>query len=179
MNDTTSKKMDIATFGGGCFWCMQTPFESLDGVVKTDVGYMGGHVENPTYEQVCSGTTGHLEVMQVTYDPHKVPYEQLLETFWHNIDPTDNKGQFCDKGSQYRSAIFYHDEEQKKIAEASRDNLIKSGSINIVYTEILPAKKFYRAEEYHQDYSKKSKYRYDYYRYMSGRDEKLKELWKK
>lgn len=167
-----------ATFAGGCFWCMEPPFDKLDGVIETIVGYTGGHTENPTYEEVSSGTTGHAESIEVIYDPSKVTYEKLLEVFWRNIDPTDPGGQFVDRGSSYRSAIFYHNEEQKRLAEASKQRLQESGRFNKpIVTEIVPAGPFYRAEEYHQDYYKKNPIRYKFYRLGSGRDRFLRKAW--
>jgi peptide methionine sulfoxide reductase msrA/msrB len=168
----------VATFAGGCFWCTESDLEKVPGVLKVVSGYTGGSKENPTYEEVCSGRTGHLEAVQVYYDPSKVPYEELLDVFWQHIDPTDEDGQFVDRGSQYRSAVFYHDEEQKKLAEKSRDALDKSGKFaRPVATEILPLTKFYEAEDYHQDYYKKSPSRYQFYRSNSGRDQFLKKIW--
>ena len=169
-----------ATFAGGCFWCMQAPFDQLEGVISTTVGYSGGKEENPTYEQVCSGTTGHVEAFQVIYDPSRISYSQLLEVFWRNIDPTQSDGQFVDIGRQYQTVIFYHDEEQKRIAEASREDLEKSGKYaKKIVTEIAPATTFYKAEEYHQDYHKKNPLRYKYYRLGSGRDRYLEKTWGK
>jgi peptide-methionine (S)-S-oxide reductase len=166
-----------ATFAGGCFWCMEPPFDKLDGVISTTPGYTGGHKENPTYEQVSSGTTGHAEAIQVIYDPDKITYDQLLDVFWRNVDPTDGGGQFCDRGSQYRAAIFYHDDEQKRLAERSRQALTESTGFKAIATEITAASAFYPAEEYHQDYYKKNPVRYKFYRYGCGRDKRLKELW--
>jgi peptide-methionine (S)-S-oxide reductase len=166
-----------ATFAGGCFWCMEPPFDMLDGVIATTSGYTGGHKENPTYEEVSSGTTGHAEAIQITYDPGKISYGELLEVFWRNIDPTDGGGQFCDRGTQYRTAIFYHDAEQKRLAQQSRQSLIESKGFKEVATEITAASTFYPAEEYHQDYHKKNPVRYKFYRYGCGRDKRLKELW--
>lgn len=170
----------IATFAGGCFWCMEPPFDKLKGVISTTSGYMGGHVDQPTYQQVSRGDSGHAEVMQVTYDPSIVNYETLLKTFWKNVDPTDAGGQFCDRGSQYRTAIFYHDAKQQKLAEQSKAELInnKSFAADIV-TEITAASQFYPAEDYHQDYYQKNPIRYKYYRYSCGRDARLEELWGK
>jgi peptide-methionine (S)-S-oxide reductase len=159
----------LAIFAGGCFWCMEPPFEKLDGVKTVVSGYTGGTKENPTYDEVSAGGTGHAEAVQVTFDPSKVSYEKLLEVFWRNVDPYDAKGQFCDKGSQYRSAIFYLDEKQRKAALASR----KKDYV----TEVTKATKFYPAEEYHQDYYKKNPIRYRFYRNGCGRDRRLKELW--
>ena len=167
-----------ATFAGGCFWCTEADFEKLPGVVKVISGYTGGQKENPTYEQVSAGSTGHLEAVQVYYDPSKISYGDLLEYFWKHIDPTDSSGQFVDRGSQYRSVIFYHDEEQKRIAEHSKAALEKSGKFNRpVSTEILELKRFYDAEEYHQDYYKKHPLKYGYYRHGSGRDQFILEHW--
>ena len=156
------KELKKATFAGGCFWCMQPPFRNLDGVTEVVSGYAGGAKPNPTYEEVSSGTTGHLESVQVTYDPEKISYDQLLDVFWSQIDPTDAEGQFADKGSQYRTAIFYHDDEQKRLAEASKRNLDSSGKFKkSVATEIRPYTSFYPAEEYHQDYDKKNPGQYN------------------
>lgn len=167
-----------ATFAGGCFWCMEPPFDALDGVVSTTSGYTGGNVENPSYEMVSSGGTGHAESVEIVYDPAKVSYEKLLDVFWVNIDPTDGGGQFCDRGSQYRSAIFYHSEEERKLAEASKAKLEASGRLpKPVVTEITAATPFYRAEEYHQDYYQRHKFRYKLYRRGCGRDRVLEKLW--
>jgi peptide methionine sulfoxide reductase msrA/msrB len=167
-----------ATFAGGCFWCMEPPFEKLDGVIEVVSGYTGGHTEDPTYEEVCSGGTGHAEAIQVLYDPSKVTYAELLDVFWMQINPTDPGGQFADRGSQYRSAIFYHDAEQKRLAEASKKSLQESGKFEEpIATEIVEATKFYRAEEYHQDYYTKDPAHYKRYRYGSGRENYLKETW--
>jgi peptide methionine sulfoxide reductase msrA/msrB len=168
-----------ATFAGGCFWCLEGPFEKLPGVVEAVAGYTGGHTKNPTYEEVCTGKTGHYEVIQISYDPSKTTYEQLLNIFWRQIDPTDPGGQFADRGTQYYTAIFYHSEEQKKIAEKSKEELDKSGLYDKpVVTEILKATEFYKAEDYHQDYYKKCPVRYKTYRYGSGRDTYLENIWK-
>jgi methionine-S-sulfoxide reductase len=169
-----------ATFAGGCFWCMQPPFDKLDGVISTTVGYAGGKEENPTYEQVSAGITGHVEAFQVIYDPSRISYSQLLEVFWRNINPTQSDGQFVDIGRQYRTVIFYHDEDQKRLAEASRENLENSRKYGEkIVTEIVPATTFYPAEEYHQEYYKKNPLRYKYYRYGSGRDRYLEKTWEK
>ena len=141
-----------ATFAGGCFWCMEGPFDVMDGVISTTSGYIGGHTADPTYPEVSSGTTGHAEAVQIVYDPDKVSYEQLLTTFWHNIDPTVKNRQFCDAGSQYRSAIFYHDERQKALAEESKQALEQAVFGKSLATEIVAAGRFYAAEDYHQDY---------------------------
>ena len=168
---------DVATFAGGCFWCIEHAFDHVDGVISTTSGYMGGHKDNPTYGEVSSGITGHAESVQVKYDPDKVTYEQLLNVFWRNVDPTKSNQQFCDIGSQYRSEIFYQNETQKKLAEESKQQIIDSGKIQPVVTEITEATTFYPAEEYHQDYYLKNPYRYKIYRYLCGRDQRLKELW--
>ncbi len=168
-----------ATFAGGCFWCLESDFEKVDGVLEVISGYTGGHKENPTYEEVSSGRTGHVEAVQVIYDPAKVTYEALLEIFWRHIDPTDPGGQFVDRGSQYRTAIFYENDDQKRLAEASRRKLQESGRFSKpIVTEILPLGKFYEAEDYHQDFYQKSPVRYHFYRASSGRDAFLKSVWK-
>jgi len=166
----------IATFAGGCFWCMEGPFERIPGVISATSGYTGGTKAHPTYEEVSDGNTGHRESVQILYDPRKVTYAQLLDTFWHNVDPTDNSGQFCDHGPQYRAAIFYHDAEQKRLAEASKAALEKRFH---VVTDILPASQFWPAEEYHQDYYKKNPIRYHFYRFNCGRDQLLEQIWGK
>ena len=169
-----------ATFAGGCFWCMEPPFDKLPGVISTTSGYMGGKTKNPTYESVSTGTTGHAEVVQIEYDPAKVTYAALLEVFWHNVDPTQRDGQFCDHGTQYRSGIFYHTEAQKRLAEQSKTAIEKSKPFKEpIMTEITQASAFYKAEEYHQDFYQKNPIRYKYYRYHCGRDSRLKELWGK
>lgn len=176
--DMNEKHFHTATFAGGCFWCMESAFEKLDGVKEVISGYTGGHVPNPTYEDVSSGRTGHVEAVLVRYDPAKVSYAQLLDFFWKTIDPTDAGGQFVDRGSQYRTAIFYHTDEQKRLAEASKQELEKSGIFRKpIVTDILPAQVFYPAEEYHQDYYKKNPMRYQRYRLNSGRDQFLKKIW--
>lgn len=169
-------KTAVATFAGGCFWCMEHPYDSLEGVVSTTVGYTGGKTENPTYKQVSSGLTGHLESIQIEYDPEKVDYEKLLDVFWHNIDPTQRGGQFCDDGNQYRSAIFYHDDQQQKLAESTKKAVGKELRKKIV-TDVLPAEKFWPAEDYHQDYYLKNPLRYRFYRYNCGRDQRLQAVW--
>ena len=173
-----SQTNKIATFAGGCFWCMQSDFDHVKGVVSTTAGYTGGTVANPTYEEVSAGNTGHVEAVEITYDPEKISYEQLLDIYFHNVDPTDNGGQFCDRGSQYRPVIFYHGNQQEQLAEAYKERLIHSKKISPVNVEILPAGPFYPAEEYHQKYYKKNPLRYRYYRYSCGRDKRLKKLWK-
>jgi peptide-methionine (S)-S-oxide reductase len=172
----SNTEMAKATLAGGCFWCMEPPYDELDGVLATISGYAGGKKKNPTYEEVSTGTTGHTEVVQVTYDPKKISYSRLLEVFWRNIDPLTPNRQFCDAGSQYRSAIFYHDENQKRLAEASKEAVSKRFDKPVV-TEIVPAAEFYPAEDYHQDYYKKNPVRYKIYRYGCGRDQRLEELW--
>ncbi len=169
---------DIATFAGGCFWCMESDFEKLDGVVSAVSGYIGGNVPNPSYKQVSSGTTGHTEAVQITFDNSIISFEQLLEHFWVNVDPEDATGQFCDRGLQYRSELFYHNEAQKRAALASLDKVVESGKLETsVATEITLATAFYVAEIYHQDYYKKSPTRYTYYRWNCGRDKRLEQLW--
>jgi peptide-methionine (S)-S-oxide reductase len=165
-----------ATFAGGCFWCMEQPFDELDGVLATTSGYTGGSKKNPTYEEVITGATGHAEAVEIIYDPRKITFEKLLEVFWRNIDPLTADAQFCDYGSQYRSGIFYHDEKQKSLAEKSKKALQGRFKQPIV-TEIVRAGIFYRAEEYHQDFYKKNPLRYKMYRYGCGRDQRLEELW--
>ncbi len=170
--------LETATFAGGCFWCMEGPFDALDGVVSTTAGYTGGEVANPSYEQVSAGGTGHAESVQVVYDPHRVSYEKLLDVFWHNIDPTVVDQQFCDHGNQYRTAIFYYNDAQKQAAEASLAALEQSKPFTAeVRTLLVKATAFYAAEEYHQDYYKKNPVRYKFYRYNCGRDQRLTELW--
>jgi peptide-methionine (S)-S-oxide reductase len=167
-----------ATFAGGCFWCMEPPFDKLEGVVSTTSGYTGGRKKNPTYQEVSAGGTGHTEAVQVVYDPNKISYEKLLEVFWRNVDPLDPKGQFCDKGNQYRTGIFYHDEKQRELAEASKRALEKSGRLKSpIVTQIVPASEFYPAEAYHQDYYQKNPVRYKFYRLNCGRDQRLEQLW--
>ncbi|CAG0959762.1 peptide-methionine (S)-S-oxide reductase MsrA [Geobacter sp.] len=169
-------RLEKATFAGGCFWCMEPPFDALNGVVSTTSGYTGGQVKNPTYEQVSAGITGHAESVQVLFDPAKVSYGKLLEVFWRNIDPLAVNRQFCDTGSQYRTAIFYHNEVQKRLAEDAKRRLEKERGWRIA-TDIVPAKEFYPAEEYHQDYYRKNPVRYKLYRFNCGRDQRLRELW--
>jgi peptide methionine sulfoxide reductase msrA/msrB len=176
--EAVGKNMGKATFAGGCFWCMEPPFEKLDGVKAVVSGYTGGYKETPTYEEVSAGTTGHMEAVEITYDPSKITYEKLLDVFWRQIDPTDAGGQFVDRGTSYKSAIFYHSEEQKRLAMASKERLGKSGIFGkAIVTEILPASRFYPAEDYHQDYYKNNPVRYTFYRFNSGRDQYLKRRW--
>jgi len=177
-NAGSLQHLEQATFAGGCFWCMVPPFEKLDGVKDVVSGYTGGHTVNPTYEDVTSETTGHRESVEITYDPSKVSYEKLLDVFWRQINPTDADGQFVDRGPSYTTAIFYHNEKQKQLAEESKRKLAASGRFDKPFvTDILPAGPFYRAEEYHQDYWKKNPIRYKFYRYNSGRDQYLAKIW--
>jgi peptide-methionine (S)-S-oxide reductase len=170
--------LEKATFAGGCFWCMEPPFDKLDGVVSTTSGYTGGRTPNPTYQQVSAGGTGHAEAVEVLYDPQKISYEKLLEVFWRNVDPTAADHQFCDYGNQYRSEIFFHNDEQKRLAEASKAALEATKTFkDPIVTRIAPAATFYPAEDYHQDFYKKNPIRYKFYRYNCGRDKRLKELW--
>lgn len=172
------KNLPTATFAGGCFWCVEADFEKVDGVVEVLSGYTGGHKDNPTYEEVSGGGTGHVEAVQVLYDPEKISYGELLDVFWRHVDPTDPDGQFVDRGSQYRTVIFYHDDEQRRLAEESKSALEESGRFDKpVVTEIVMFTKFFRAEEYHQDYYKTHALRYKYYRWNSGRDQFLKKVW--
>jgi peptide methionine sulfoxide reductase msrA/msrB len=174
------QKYEVATFAGGCFWCMVAPFDRIPGVVKVVSGYTGGHKENPTYEEVCSKRTGHREAVQITFDPQKITYEELLEIYWRQIDPTDPEGQFFDRGEPYQTAIFYHNEEQKGKAEKSKEMLSRSGRFaGPITTKIFPAGPFYPAEEYHQDYYKKSPHHYALYRRGSGRDAFVEKHWGK
>jgi peptide-methionine (S)-S-oxide reductase len=172
---TTTAK---ATFAGGCFWCVESDFDKIDGVISTTSGYIGGKTANPTYETVSSKATGHAEAVEIVFDPKKVSYEKLVEYFWRTIDPTEKDGQFCDKGSPYRTAIFAHDEAQMKVAKNSRDALEKTKPFKAaIATEIVQATAFYPAETYHQDYYTKNPVRYKYYRTSCGRDARLKDLW--
>jgi peptide-methionine (S)-S-oxide reductase len=175
---TAAPLTQTATFAGGCFWCMHAAFESLDGVLKVQSGYTGGKMANPTYEQVSSGTSGHVEAIEVVFDPTKVAYTKLLEWFWDNVDPTDPNGQFCDKGAQYAAGIFYSDDAQKKLAETSQEAVEKKLG-QPVATFLRPATKFYVAEDYHQSYYKKSAQRYQQYAAGCGRKERLKQVWDK
>jgi len=170
--------LEKATFAGGCFWCMEHPFDQLPGVVSVTSGYTGGHKANPTYKEVSAGGTGHAESVQIIFDPSKISYEKLLEVYWHNIDPTTVDRQFCDSGRQYRSAIFYHNDEQKRLALQSKEQLEKTKPFTgAIVTEVVAASEFYPAEEYHQHYYKKNPIRYRFYRTTCGRDIRLKELW--
>ncbi len=163
-------------FAGGCFWCLEGPFDALPGVLETQSGYTGGQAPNPTYEQVSSGASGHLEAMRVVYDPEQIDFEKLLDVFWRNIDPTDPGGQFCDRGPQYRSAVFYGDAAEEAAARASKARIEESRGFTVA-TEILPRTAFYAAEEYHQDYYRKNPLRYRFYRQGCGRDQRLRQLW--
>ena len=165
-----------AIFAGGCFWCMQPPFDKTEGVIKTTVGYTGGKLKNPTYEQVSHEETGHYEAIEVIYDPKKISYDKIVDIFWKNVDPLDDKGQFCDKGNSYLSAIFYLDDVQKNFAQTSLKK-VKERFKSDIATKVLPAATFWPAEEYHQSYYKKNPIRYAYYRRACGRDSRLKELW--
>ena len=173
-----SAQQATAVFAGGCFWCMEPPFDKLEGVISTTSGYTGGTVADPTYEQVSEGSTGHYEAVRVTYDPDVIDYTQLLEVYWRNVDPLDSGGQFCDRGEQYRSAIFYVDARQKAQAEASKQALETGGLLpGPIVTPILEATAFYEAEEYHQNYYEKNPLRYRFYRLTCGRDSRLEEVW--
>jgi len=175
---TAADGVETATFGSGCFWCTEADFDKVPGVVETVSGYMGGSTKAPTYRQVSAGTTGHAEVVQVTYDPRRVTYVQLLDVYWHNVDPVDKGGQFCDRGSQYRPVIFTHTEGQKALADASKAALEKSKRFKeAIVVEISAASEFTVAEEYHQNYYKKEPIRYAIYRYGCGRDARLQALW--
>ncbi|HXU47332.1 MAG TPA: peptide-methionine (S)-S-oxide reductase MsrA [Thermoanaerobaculia bacterium] len=170
--------LEIATFAGGCFWCMQPAFDKVPGVAQTIVGYTGGRAQNPTYEEVSSGSTGHAESIEVRFDPKKVSYDKLLDVFWHNIDPVTANAQFCDHGTQYRSAIFFHGEAQHQAAEASKQKLVAAKKLpGPIVTQIVAASKFWPAEEYHQDYYEKNPLRYNFYRQSCGRDRRLQQLW--
>jgi peptide-methionine (S)-S-oxide reductase len=171
-------KTAIATFAGGCFWCVEADFDKVAGVISTTSGYTGGRTANPSYEEVSRGGTGHAEAVEIVYDPVKVSYEKLLDVFWHNIDPLAKDRQFCDHGDQYRSAIFYHDEKQRSLAEASKA-AVQARFKQTIATEIKAAGPFYKAEEYHQDYYLKNPIRYKFYRFNCGRDARLEELWGK
>ncbi|MTI82918.1 MAG: peptide-methionine (S)-S-oxide reductase MsrA [Firmicutes bacterium] len=179
MKSINGHDTDLATFAGGCFWCMIAPFANMPGVDKVISGYTGGYKENPTYEEVCSGTTGHYEAIQITFKPSICPYDRLLGVYWRQIDPTDEGGQFQDRGASYRTAIFYHSESQKQKAEASKKALEESSRFRRpIVTDILPAKYFYPAEEEHQSYHQKKPLHYDLYRSGSGRDDFIKHYWK-
>ncbi len=171
-----AEKRAVATFAGGCFWCMEPPFDKLPGVISTTSGYIGGKTVNPTYRQVVEGDTGHAEAVQVVYDPAKITYEKLLEVFWRNVDPHDAGGQFCDRGDSYRTGIFVHDETQLRLAQESKKR-VEAKLKKPVVTEIVLAPKFYPAEDYHQDYYLKNPVRYKFYRQNCGRDDRLRDVW--
>ncbi|MFK8113254.1 MAG: peptide-methionine (S)-S-oxide reductase MsrA [Rubripirellula sp.] len=173
---TSDNESQTATFAGGCFWCMEPPFDKMDGVLSTTSGYTGGRTKNPRYEQVKTGRTGHIESMQVKFDPTKVSYEQLLWLFWHNVDPTRSDGQFCDKGNQYRPMIFYHNAEQRALAEQTKQKAREQLGVRLP-TGIVKATKFYPAEDYHQDYYKTHPTKYKFYRWKCGRDARLTAVW--
>lgn len=180
LTEASEERFEKATFAGGCFWCIQPVFDKRKGVVSTSVGYTGGTKEDPTYEEVSAGRTGHAEAIEVVYDPTQVSYAELLEAFWQSIDPTDPRGQFADKGSQYRTAIFFHHEEQKRLALESKEKLAKSSKFEEpIVTDIVPASKFYKAEEYHQKYYLKNAGHYYLYKKGSGREDFLKTVWGK
>src|SRR5690625_4277769 len=173
-----TENFDTAIFAGGCFWCMVEPFDERPGIEKVISGYTGGHTKNPTYEEVCSNTTGHVEAVQITYNPNIFPYEELLTLFWQQIDPTDDGGQFHDRGESYKTAIFYHNEKQKSLAEQSKEKLTNSGKFNKpIVTEIKPAETFYEAEEHHQQFYKRNKLHYQTYKKGSGRQQFIEENW--
>jgi peptide-methionine (S)-S-oxide reductase len=172
----SGQPLATATFAAGCFWCVEEAFDKIEGVVSTTSGYTGGRTPNPTYDQVSSGGTGHTEAVEVKYDPSRITYEQLLSVFWHNVDAVDRGGQFCDRGNQYRSAIFYHSEEQQRLAEASK-RLAAEQLNQSIATEIVEAGPFYAAEDYHQDYHDKNPVRYKFYKWSCGREQRLDRLW--
>lgn len=175
-----AQQLETATFASGCFWCTESDFDKVDGVVETTSGYLGGKTENPTYKEVSAGNTGHTEAVQLKYDPAKVTYQQLLDVYWRNVDPFDKGGQFCDRGDQYRPGIFFHSDEQKRLAEESKAALEKSGRFNEpIVVEITPASTFTKAEEYHQDYAKRNPIQYLIYRHGCGRDARLGAIWGK
>lgn len=176
--NTSAAESAKAIFAGGCFWCMEQPFDALNGVLDTESGYTGGHVANPDYQEVSSGRTGHAEAIMITYDPDIIAYEALLEVFWHNIDPLDGGGQFCDRGNQYRSEIFTSNQEQRELAELSKQKLIASGRLaGPVVTAITDASTFYPAEDYHQNYYQKNPTRYKFYKWNCGRQQRLNKIW--
>ena len=177
-DNVTEAKLESVVLGGGCFWCIEADYEKLDGVVDVISGYAGGHVKNPTYKQVSAGGSGHIEVVKVTYDANKINYSQILDYFWRHVDPTRDDGQFCDRGSQYRPAIFYQDEAQKKLALASTKQIEQSKPFEQpLKVELIQAATFYPAEDYHQDYYKKNPIRYNFYRFNCGRDARVEQLW--
>jgi methionine-S-sulfoxide reductase len=175
----STKKIETAILAGGCFWCIEADYEKLDGIMDVVSGYTGGQVSNPTYKQVSAGGTGHIEAVKVTYDADKISYAEILDYFWRHIDPTRNDGQFCDRGPQYRPAIFYQDDNQLRQAKASEQRVEQSKSFaDPLKVEFIPATEFYPAEDYHQDYYKKNPIRYNFYRYNCGRDARVEELWR-
>jgi peptide-methionine (S)-S-oxide reductase len=177
-NPASAQKTETATFAGGCFWCMEHPFYELDGVLSTTSGYTGGHTDHPSYAAVSSGSTGHAEAVRIVFDPASISYAELLEVYWRNTDPTTANRQFCDVGSQYRPAIFYHSEAQRQAAEVSKQALIRNKPFaGDIVTEITPAGPFWPAEAYHQDYYLKNPIRYKFYRFNCGRDQRLEQLW--
>jgi peptide-methionine (S)-S-oxide reductase len=176
---SAQEKTARAIFAGGCFWCVEADFDKVPGVLSTTSGYIGGTVANPTYNQVSAGGTGHAEAVEIVYDPAKVTYAKLLDVFWHNVDPLVKDRQFCDSGDQYRTAIFYVDDEQKKLAEETKKQVEAKFAPRTVYTQIVQAGPFYKAEDYHQDYYKKNEARYKFYRWNCGRDQRLEQLWGK
>ena len=176
--ETSEARLESAVLGGGCFWCIEADYEKLDGVADVVSGYTGGHIKNPTYKQVSAGGSGHIEVVKVTYDANKITYSQILDYFWRHIDPTRDDGQFCDSGPQYRPAIFYQDETQKKLAIASTKQIEQTKPFaQPLKVELIQASTFYPAEDYHQDYYKKNPLRYNFYRYNCGRDARVEQLW--
>ncbi len=175
-SDSDSDSIRVATFAGGCFWCMEPPFDEMQGVLSTTSGYTGGRIDDPTYDQVKTGRTGHIESMQVKFDSSVVTYQKLLWLFWHNVDPTQAGGQFCDRGNQYRTAIFYHDEKQKELAQETKAE-VRGQLGKRVHTEIIAATEFYPAEDYHQDYYRKNPKKYKFYRFTCGRDRQLDAVW--
>ena len=181
MNESTvANGYETATFAGGCFWCVESDFDKVPGVVKTISGFTGGHTKNPTYKEVSAGGTGHAESVEIIFDPKQVSYKKLLDVFWHSIDPTTPDREFCDTGNQYRTAIFYHNAEQKRLAEESKVELEKSKPFKApIVTQIVQATEFYPAEEYHQNFHQKNPLRYKFYRYTCGRDQRVEELWGK
>src|SRR3954471_9820905 len=178
-NVPAQEKTGKAIFAGGCFWCVEADFDKVPGVLSTTSGYIGGKVDNPTYNQVSAGGTGHAEAVEIVYDPAKVTYAKLLDVFWHNVDPLVKDKQFCDSGDQYRTAIFYRGEEEKKLAEETKKQVEAKFAPRTVYTQIVAAGPFYKAEDYHQDYYKKNEARYKFYRWNCGRDQRLEQLWGK
>ena len=179
LTGATGQERAVATFAGGCFWCVEADFDKVPGVLGTTSGYIGGKVQNPTYQQVSGGSTGHTEAVEIVYDPSKVTFQKLLDVFWRNHDPLAKNRQFCDSGEQYRAGIFYHDEEQRKLAEETKKAVQAKFAPRQVYTEIAKATAFYQAEDYHQNYYEKNPIRYKLYRYNCGRDQRLEQLWGK